>query len=134
VLGEPDAERASELLRTRTTTRVCDGSSKGEAAPSLMRRSQPGRLIGNPNEFSIPRIGLDSDRADGLPLAHCTTPASSGRPTAASAGYFPGESASIVDSEDFFKDGLIKTIAYFNELLKDDGVRATLTGRSLEPA
>jgi UDP-glucuronate decarboxylase len=31
-------------------------------------------------------------------------------------------------------DGLIKTISYFEELLKDDGVRTLLTGNSLESA
>jgi UDP-glucuronate decarboxylase len=90
--------------------------------------------IGNPNEFSILELASTVIELTGSRsrIVHRPLPQDDPRqrrPDISQANQLLSWTPRIS-----LKDGLIKTIAYFDELLKDDGVRAMLTGSSLEPA
>jgi UDP-glucuronate decarboxylase len=90
--------------------------------------------IGNPKEFSILELASTVIELTGSRsrIVHRPLPQDDPRqrrPDISQANQLLSWTPQIS-----LKDGLTKTIAYFDELLKDDGVRAMLTGSSLEQA
>ncbi len=90
--------------------------------------------IGNPNEFSILELASTVIELTGSRsrIVHRPLPQDDPRqrrPDISQANRLLSWTPRIS-----LEDGLIKTIAYFDKLLKDDGVRGMLTGSSLEQA
>jgi UDP-glucuronate decarboxylase len=90
--------------------------------------------IGNPNEFSILELASTVIELTGSRSRIVHRPLPQDDPRQRRPDISQANQLLLWTPRISLKDGLIKTIAYFDELLKDDGVRAMLTGSSLEPA
>ena len=79
--------------------------------------------IGNPERIHDARTGATGHRADRIALAGGASATAAGRSATTSSGYFEGQRSARWALHTGLREGLTRTIGYFEELLRDDAVR-----------